>query len=91
MQREPVGVRIVWIVNRPEFNARVYARGNEDTLTEKTVGLGDYQPGLVFPAGGKGALQPKPDFRCRSVETLPSAVGALQRQNLVARFAVHGG
>ncbi|MGO8846764.1 MAG: hypothetical protein ACLQFI_15800 [Methylocella sp.] len=60
MQREPVGVRIVWIVDRPEFNAWVYERGNEDTLTEKTVGLGDHQPGLVFPAGGKGALQLRP-------------------------------
>jgi hypothetical protein len=28
--------------------------------TKKTVELGDHQPGLVFPAGGKGAREPGP-------------------------------
>ena len=55
-----MNVRIARIVDRDEFNARVHERGNEDKVAEKTVELGDHQPGLVFPAGGKGAREQRP-------------------------------
>jgi len=38
----------------------IHERGNEDKVAEKTVELGDHQPGLVFPAGGKAARELRP-------------------------------